>query len=174
MKFFGESKSLNILAEIKEKYRRAVAPYQRKAKNCLTCETQGICCQDAHFVNVHITRLEAAAILKDLQKLDAEKRAAIFERIEKTIKDYDLKETGDTFAQTFACPLFEKGTGCLAHPVKPVPCIQHACYARREDLPPDELQTEVESKIERLNRQAYGQNSTHLPLPVWLMKLEQN
>lgn len=173
MKRLSESEALTRLEKTKSAYRNEIREkYEPKAKNCLTCEVQGNCCVDEHFVNVHVTKLEAVAILKSLQNLDEQKRKKLFEKIEKNVDKYDLKETGDTFAQTFACPLYEQGTGCLVHHVKPVPCIQHACYERKEDLPPDELQTEAELKIERLNSQTYTQNLKPLPLPVWLNKLK--
>ena len=142
--------------------------YEHRAKDCLTCETQGACCLDAHFVNVHITELEAVLIGEELKKLPVEKQKKIYRRIIETIEKYDLTGDGDTFAKTFACPLFEKGTGCLIHAVKPVPCIVHACYERREDLPPDELQAGAEEKIERLNEQTYKKFPRWLPLPVFL------
>jgi hypothetical protein len=65
--------------------------------------------------------------------------------------------------------LFEKGVGCLVHlDGKPVPCIVHACYDRREDLPPDEVQLEAEVKIADLNERTYGRRLPVLPLPVAL------
>jgi hypothetical protein len=170
MKMLSEKQALAKLKKLKTDYQNLVkTDYEYKAKNCLTCETKGACCLDAHFVNVHITRLESVAVGQALKNLSAEKQKEIYERIEKTIEKYDLKSSGDTFAQTFACPLFEQGIGCLIHSTgKPVPCIQHACYERSEDLPPDELQEEAEAQIERLNNQTYGQNPNWLPLPVWL------
>lgn len=175
MKFLSESKALAQLEKVKSDYRSVIQnDYEPKAKNCLMCQTRGACCLDEHFVNVHITRLEAAAIRQKIENLADEKQREIYSRIEKTIEKYDLKNSGDTFAQTFACPLFEKETGCLVHSVKPVPCIQHACYERREDLPPDELQSETEAKIEKLNEQTYGKTAKWLPLPLWLNKLNQS
>lgn len=171
VKVLSEKSALERLDKLKIKYRQEISDnYEAKAKDCLTCETQGACCLDAHFVNVHITKLEAVAMRKVLSELDESKQLEINQRISETIEKYNLKESGDTFTQTFACPLFEKGTGCLVHSVKPVPCIQHACYERREDLPPDELQNEAESKIERLNQQTYS-NSKWLSLPVCLQKI---
>lgn len=173
MKILSESKALKNLEAIKNRYRFEIqTKYEPKAKNCLTCEVQGSCCVDEHFVNVHITKLEAAAILKKIENWDEPKRATIFQKIKTTIEKYDLKDSGDTFSQTYACPLFAKEAGCLIHEIKPVPCIQHACYERREDLPPDELQTETELKIERLNSRAYHQNQPPLSLPVWIHKLK--
>lgn len=172
MKTVSEPIALKQLEKIKSAYRNEIqTQYEPKAKNCLTCEVQGSCCVDEHFVNVHITKLEAVAIIKNLQRFDENKQTEIFTKAEKTVEKYNLKETGDTFSQTFSCPLFEKETGCLVHSVKPVPCIQHACYERREDLPPDELQTETELKIERLNRQTYKQTLSQLPLPLWISRL---
>lgn len=171
MKPLNENEAIRRLDNIKTRYRQNIAEnYEHRAKNCLTCETQGACCLDAHFVNVHITKLEAAAIKKVLYELDEAKQIEINQRITETIEKYDLTDSGDTFAKTFACPLFEKGIGCLVHSVKPVPCIQHACYDFQADLPPDELQTETERKIERLNQQTY-KNSKWLPLPIYLKQI---
>jgi hypothetical protein len=157
VKFLSRKKALERLSELKTAYQSHIKNnYEHKAKNCLTCEVQGVCCTDAHFVNVHITRLEAAAI-------------QVYKRVAETIEKYHLTSDGDTFKQTFACPLFETGTGCLVHSVKPVPCIQHACYDRREDLPPDDLQMAAEHKIEKLNQQTYG-NSKWRPLPIYLQQ----
>ena len=156
MKTLAETKALKKLRNLKTVYKNRISEtYEHRAKSCLTCETKGACCLDEHFVNVHITKLEAVLIKKELQKFPLEKQVEIYKRIENAVEKYDLKSEGDTFKKTFACPLFEKDAGCLIHEVKPVPCIQHACYERREDLPPDELQTEAEEKIERLNEQTY-------------------
>lgn len=172
MKVLSEKEALARLDKIKTAYRTDIKTnYETRAQDCLTCQTKGACCLDAHFVNVHITRLEAVSMHKVLAGLNDTKGAKIKQRITETIEKYDLKDAGDTFQQTFACPLFEPGEGCLVHPVKPAPCIQHACYERLEDLPPDELETEVEQKIERLNQQTYG-NSKWLPLPIWLQRLK--
>jgi Fe-S-cluster containining protein len=169
MKPLSEKQALKKLRAVKDDFRVFVKQnYEHRAKDCETCETQGACCLDAHFVNVHITRLEAVLIDEELRKLSAEKQTKIYRRIAETVEKYDLKAAGDTFQKTFACPLFEKGTGCLVHAVKPVPCIQHACYERREDLPPDELQAETEEKIERLNEQTYKKFPNWLSLPVFL------
>jgi hypothetical protein len=143
--------------------------FEFKAKNCLTCETQGICCTDAHFVNVHITQLEALAIVEKL-KID-ETLESVKARIEQTISEYNLSEIGDTFQQTYSCPLFETGIGCIVHgDCKPVPCVSHACYETEEDLPPQFLQDRIEAKIENLNLETFGENRW-LPLPIWLEKL---
>ena len=170
MKTVSEKQALLKLQRLKTDFQHTIREnYEFKAKSCLTCETKGACCQDAHFVNVHITKLEAAAINQELEKLPIEKQTEIHRRIEKTIEKYDLKSSGDTFAQTFACPLFEKQIGCLVHfGGKPAACIQHACYEKQSDLPPDELQTTVETEIERLNEQTYKTFPRWLPLPVFL------
>ena len=143
--------------------------YEHRAKSCLTCETQGSCCLDAHFVNVHISKLEAVKIRKSLSRLPLRKQQEINARIDESIEKYSLTTEGDTFAQTYACPLFEKGIGCLVHRTgKPVPCIMHACYERADDLPPDELQTRAEEQIEILNSRTYGKSRPLLPLPLAL------
>jgi hypothetical protein len=170
MKMLSETKALKELQKLKATYRSFIKTnYEHKAQDCQTCPTKGACCLDAHFVNVHITKLEAVAIRKTLEILSEEKQREIYERAAETVKKYDLKSSGDTFQKTFACPLFEKGVGCLVHfEGKPAPCISHGCYENKEDLPPEEFQEIVENKIEGLNIRTYGKASSWLPLPVWL------
>lgn len=166
-----EPEALTELRRIKDSYRKFIRDnFESDAEDCGTCPTFGVCCTDAHFVNVHITPLEALAINETLRKkLDAEKLQKIDERIAQTIEKYDLKIEGDTLAQTYACPLFEPKIGCLVHiEAKPAPCIQHACYKRQEDLPPQCLQDTAERKIERLNQELYGDDWRWLPLPIQL------
>ena len=116
MKLLSEQKALARLRTLKSNFQSAIAKdFEHRAKNCLTCETQGACCLDAHFVNVHISRLEAIAIKRTIATFSDERRVAINARIEAAIETYSLTAEGDTFAQTFACPLFEKGIGCLVH-----------------------------------------------------------
>ncbi len=168
MKFLGEQKALDRLKSIKEDLRREVADgYEYRAKSCLTCETKGACCLDAHFVNVHISRIESKAILKFLSTLPDEHQEKLRERIELSIERFGLNTDGDTFSKTYACPMFEKGIGCLIHDAgKPVPCIMHACYENQADLPPDELQSRAEQIIDDLNEDTYGRSLPLLPLPV--------
>lgn len=170
MKTITEPKALSELKKLKTAYRELInVNYEHNAKSCLTCETPGACCLDAHFVNVHITHLEAVAMQKTLEKLGEEKCREIYQRARETVEKYELKTSGDTFAQTFACPLFEKGVGCLVHSdAKPAPCISHACYENKEDLPPETLQEQTEYRIERLNKRTYGNAWSWLPIPIWL------
>lgn len=146
--------------------------YEHAARDCRTCPTAGVCCTDAHFVNVNITRLEAVAIRETLERtprLDGERRRAVYERARAAVERYGLKTSGDTFAQTFSCPLFEQGVGCLVHQrAKPAPCIQHACYDRWEDVPPADAQWQTERRVEQLNAEVYGAAWAWLPLPLWL------
>lgn len=176
MKKLSETKALEELQKLKTAYQSFIKiNYEHKAQNCETCPTKGACCLDAHFVNVHITQLEAVAIRKTLGELSVEKRREVYRRVEECVEKYDLKSAGDTFQKTFACPLFEKDVGCLVHSTgKPAPCISHACYDRQEDLPPNILQTEIENQIEKLNRRTYGGNPTWLLLPVWLDSFSEN
>ena len=170
MKTLSETKALRELQKLKTAYQSLIkTKYEHKAQDCRTCPTKGACCLDAHFVNVHITKLEAVAIRKTLENLSEEKQREIYARAAKTVEKHDLKTSGDTFLTTFACPLFEKGIGCLVHSsAKPAPCIQHACYENKADLPPDQLQENVENQIERLNKRTYGNAFTWLALPIWL------
>ena len=146
--------------------------FEHKAVDCRACPTPGVCCTDAHFVNVHITRLEAVAIRDTLERtprLNPEERRAVYARARETVERYGLSASGDTFAQTYSCPLFVKGTGCLVHRrAKPAPCIQHACYDDWLDVPPQDFQWREERRVEQLNAEVYGAAWAWLPLPVWL------
>jgi hypothetical protein len=161
MKPLSETKAIGVLDEIRSGFREEIRRvYEHRAKPCSVCETPGACCLDAHFVNVRITRLEAVAIRRELEKLSEELRTRAEARIAK-LQD-------ETHAEKYSCPLFEKQFGCLVHETaKPLPCIAHACYERKEDLPPDELLAEREMQIEKLNRRVYGK-TTFLPIPLAL------
>ena len=171
MKPISETIALETLHDLKSDFAARIrSGYEHRAKSCSTCETPGACCLDAHFVNVHITRLEAKAIRTVIDGLPA--RAEIDARIEETISRYELAADGDTFSKTYACPLFEKGTGCLVHERgKPLPCITHACYENKKDLPPDELLSSAESAVEKLNELVYRKPTRWLPLPLAIRKV---
>ena len=146
--------------------------FEHRALDCRVCPTPGVCCTDAHFVNVHITRLEAVAIRDTLAltpRLDEEARRAVYTRARDCVVRYRLGASGDSFAQTFSCPLFAKGTGCLVHQrAKPAPCVQHACYEDWANVPPLDTQWREERRIEQLNTEVYGAAWEWLPIPVWL------
>jgi len=168
MKMLGKSRGVELLAEIREEFRTEVSRYEVRAKDCGTCDTPGVCCLDAHFVNVRISRLEAAAIGRVIGELPVDLRESVRQRVEIAVDMYHLSEGSQ---EKFACPLFEKGIGCLVHQTaKPLPCIQHACYERQEDLPPDDLLEDAEAKVDRLNRQVYRKVSVLMPLPVAVQK----
>ncbi|MFM9905229.1 MAG: hypothetical protein ACKVQJ_11740 [Pyrinomonadaceae bacterium] len=175
MKPISHTQALNRLKTLKDDLRAEISnSYEQNAKSCLTCETQGACCLDAHFVNVHISRLEAVAIEQTLDKFPEEKKALVFARIDETIKRYSLTAEGDTFAQTYACPLFEQGIGCLVHNEgKPLACITHACYENERDLPPGHLLADQEARVEDLNRRTYSRPHPWLPIPLALKKHSQ-
>jgi hypothetical protein len=171
MKLISQQKALELVEKLKGDFKSQIlGGYEHRAKSCLTCEVQGSCCLDAHFVNVHISRLEAVGVRRVLERLPEELRNRIYRRIENTVEKYELKSGGDTYSQTYACPLFAKGTGCLVHNEgKPVPCITHACYTNASDLPPDELQIEQERRIDDLNRKTYGRSEPWLPIPLAIL-----
>lgn len=173
MRRLSENEALARLQRAKTSYQSHLkVNYEPSARDCRTCPTAGVCCTDAHFVNVHITRLEAVAIRQTLARtprlLDEERRA-VYERARLTVARYGLRATGDTYAQTFSCPLYVPRVGCLVHRrAKPAPCIQHACYDEWADLPPIALQWQTEARVEHLNGQVYGAEWAWLPLPLWL------
>ena len=169
----SETKGLSKLAEIRREFAEEVRrSYEHRAKPCSACENPGACCLDEHFVNVRVTRLEESAISNSIDGLPAELREKVLSRAREGVERYGLEKSGEDLG-TYACPLFEKGIGCLVHnSAKPLPCIAHACYERKEDLPPDELLTEREMRIAELNRRVYGKAELSLPIPVAMVQRE--
>src|SRR5438045_3057299 len=101
MKLISETHALDKLAKIKADLKFSTSNYERRAKSCLTCETPGVCCLDAHFVNVHISRLEAVAIRNVLNDLPADVRGRVSRRIDETIAKYALTAKGSTSERTY-------------------------------------------------------------------------
>ena len=163
MKTRSEKRGIEALSEIREEFREKISrDYEFRAKDCESCEVQGSCCTDAHFVNVKISRLDAAAIRRALTDLPEELLERVVARNRSVLEGLDSSES-------YACPLFEPGFGCLVHETaKPLPCINHACYERKEDLPPDELLTKAEEKINRLNTAVYSRDWNWKPIPEWI------
>lgn len=167
MRILSQTTALDQLKALKADLRAEVAAYEHHAQPCATCDTPGACCLDEHFVNVRISRLEAVAIRNVIDRLPAIRRAAVQERIANAASQ--LLKRADDHTPTFACPLYEKSTGCLVHnEAKPVPCIVHACYDRPDDLPPDTLQNAAELTIHRLNHRTYATPTPLTPLPLAL------
>ncbi len=156
IKLISESRGIQRLAEIREEFRSDIATrFEHRAKPCASCDEPGACCLDEHFVNVRVSRLEAAAIRKAVGGLPDELRSRVFDRLEKI----------DVNAEFYACPLYQRGIGCLIHnTAKPLPCIAHACYEQKEDLPPDELLSIREIQIDVLNRRVYGRSEPLVPI----------
>ncbi|MEQ1923979.1 MAG: hypothetical protein ABL952_15845 [Pyrinomonadaceae bacterium] len=169
----SEQNALAKLDTVRSDFRAMIEQqYEHRAKPCAVCETPGACCLDEHFVNVHVSRLEAVAMRSAIADLPIQTQKAIRERTTKTIEKYKLDEAIDTRTATYACPLFEKGTGCLVHDTaKPLPCIMHACYSSEADLPPDELLDEAELAVNKLNARTFGHTTEHLPIPMAIAKL---
>lgn len=168
-----EQLALAQLQRIKTAYQSFIKlNYEHRAEDCATCPTRGVCCTDAHFVNVHITRLEAVAMRETLERtprLNDRERREVYVRARQTVERYALSATRNTFAQTYSCPLYDAQHGCLVHRrAKPTPCIQHACYEDWQDLPPAQLEARTEHRVEKLNREVYGTAWAWLPTPLWL------
>ena len=171
MKLISETSGLAKLAESRREFAAKIREgFEHRARPCSACETPGACCLDEHFVNVRVTRLEAKAIGDRLAELPFHLREKVSLRAGEEIERHRFDETTDDATRTYACPLFEKGVGCLVHDTaKPLPCIAHACYDRKEDLPPDELLTEREIEIAELNRKVYGKAEPPLPIPLIIL-----
>lgn len=177
MRKLSEAEGLARLQRRKSAFQSHVkTTYEPLARDCRICPTPGVCCTDAHFVNVHITRLEAVAIRRTLERtprLNDRDVSSVYSRARAAVVKYRLVSNWDSFSQTYSCPLFEPGIGCLVHRrAKPAPCIQHACYDRWEDVPPLGLQWREERRIEQLNHEVYGWAWAWLPIPVWLTLID--
>ena len=173
MRKLSEAEALARLQQSKAAFQTHVKlNFEHRAVDCRACPTPGACCTDAHFVNVNITRLEAVAIRETIRRtprLTEDERRAVYSRARAAVARYGLTASGDTFARTFACPLFVRGVGCLVHRrAKPAPCIQHACYKDWADVPPLSSQWREERRVEQLNAGVYGAAWAWLPLPLWL------
>jgi hypothetical protein len=174
----SEEQALAELQRLKTSYQTRIRrDYEHAAEDCAQCPTRGVCCTDAHFVNVHITRLEAVHIRETLERtprLTEDEKREVFTRARDAVRRYHLSASGDTFEQTFSCPLYLPRLGCLVHRrAKPAPCIQHACYEKWEDLPPQSLQARVEHRVEKLNEEVYGREWAWLSLPLWLSLIDE-
>jgi len=168
----SEGRALDVLQDLRDDFRQSISDnYEFRAKSCSSCDTPGACCLDAHFVNVRISRLEAVAIRRALHRLDKTRGERVYARIDNAIRRFGLD--GSEATRTYPCPLYDSGVGCLVHDTaKPLPCIQHACYENKEDLPPDDLLEASELAIDALNRRVYGNQQTILPLPVAVRKAD--
>lgn len=173
MRRISRRNALERLARLRENFRAHVSKtFERKARSCDTCTTQGVCCLDEHFVNVQISKLEAEAISAVLDMLPSPQKEGVLARVEDAFKRYGLESNPDA---TYSCPLYDATKGCIVHiEAKPFPCISHACYERREDLPPDHLLTEQEGLIEGLNLRTYGRREPWLPIPLAIRRSRSN
>ncbi|MBX3287989.1 MAG: hypothetical protein KF855_01470 [Acidobacteria bacterium] len=174
MRTFSETTALGKLNVAVKRLSLEIADgFEHNALDCSVCDDRGKCCRDEHFVNVRITRLEAAAIRKVIDELPAWKAQAVQERIERAVVRYGLEEAEDDTAG-YACPLLDDDARCLVHgKAKPMPCVMHACYEKESDLPPPELLDLHESSVGRLNRKVYGSDMLPLPIPLALSRRRQ-
>lgn len=171
-------RALVQLRRLKDRFSAYIASrYASKAKDCGACSTP--CCADAEFVNVNITRLEGEAIMRTLRlspRVTPERRERVLADARRAVEIYGLDRATDTFETTYACPLYEPGTGCLVHyKAKPAPCTQHGCYDDWRDLP-DELELlRTERRVAHLNRAVYaGEDESFWgfrTIPAWIAAL---
>src|SRR3954454_10341779 len=71
--------------------------YEHRALDCRVCPTPGACCTDAHFVHVHITRLEASPsrdTLARTPRLSEDERRAVYVRAHEAVGRYGLSPNG--------------------------------------------------------------------------------
>jgi hypothetical protein len=168
MKMLSETAALEKVGRLKDEFRALVASvYEPKAKPCSSCGSPGACCLDAHFVNVRISRLEAVAIARAIESFGPDRLLDIYRRINDVVRRFGLDGHDEVSTKTYACPLYESGVGCLVHDTaKPLPCIHHACYENKEDLPPEELLESADLAVDSLNKKVYGRSLPLLPLPI--------
>src|SRR5690606_8150459 len=112
MRIRSETASMKHLAFIREKFRLDIQVYERNALPCETCRTPGACCKDEHFVNVIVSRLEAAAIRRAVSELPVDQQAQV---LLKAATAAAKLEQDPSPSATYACPLYEAAAGCLVH-----------------------------------------------------------
>jgi len=173
MKTLSVSRAVHLLREVRERFREnIVSKYEFRAKNCGNCENRGICCTDEHFVNVHVTRLEALAIKRAVDTFSGEDRRKVLRKAEVESARFDSKRETDTFHITYSCPLYDPKAGCLVHrTAKPLPCINHACYEQKADLPPDEILEGALREVTALNSRVFGNAWGIQPIPLWISEM---
>ncbi|MBX3243265.1 MAG: hypothetical protein KF685_02210 [Acidobacteria bacterium] len=168
MRTLSETKAIEKLGSAVQKLSREIIDgFEHNALDCAVCDDRGRCCRDEHFVNVRITRLEAAAIRKVIDELPPWKSQALQQRIEQAVVRYELEGNDDALG--YACPLLDDNARCLVHgKAKPMPCVMHACYENENDLPPEEMLAEHEVSVGQLNKKVYGSDMLPLPIPLAL------
>ena len=176
MKTLTLKNAIRRLRSIREDFRRLIENgYETNAKECETCEAQGSCCTDGHFVNVRVTRLEAAAIEEALTELPRATAVKVIGKARKIPSRISERQAERQDAYFYSCPLFEPGIGCLVHKTsKPLPCINHACYEKKEDLPPSALLEDAEAKVSLLNQRVYRNSWSVLPIPSWISRSDES
>jgi hypothetical protein len=173
----SRDEALVRLKRLKDRFSAHIAKrFAWKAKDCSTCSTP--CCADAEFVNVNITRLEGEAIMRTLRlspRIPPERRERILRDAREAVRRYGLDAATDTFSTTYACPLYEPGTGCLVHyKAKPAPCTQHGCYENWQDLPDEIELRRTERRVADLNHVFYQEDESFWgfrTIPAWIAKL---
>lgn len=167
MKIISETTGIERLGNSVSGLANEVAEgYEHRALDCARCDDRGKCCRDEHFVNVRVTRLEAAAIKKVVDELPTRQKDEVYKRAERAIETYQL-DKADNIIRGYACPLLDKDARCLVHgKAKPMPCVLHACYEDPNDLPPASMITQHEMIVARLNRIVYGGDNLPLPIPL--------
>src|ERR671935_2854022 len=94
MKRLSEAEALARLRRGKAAFQTHVKlNFEHRARDCRACPTPGVCCTDAHFVNVHITRLEAVAVRETIRRtprLAEDERRAVYRRARAAVGRYGL------------------------------------------------------------------------------------
>ncbi len=170
----SKREALVRLRRMKQAFSRYIGKnFGHLAADCAVCPTP--CCADAQFVNINITQIEAEAMIETLRESPRhgeDKLREVVARAEAAIAHFGLTETGDTFEKTYACPLYERGVGCLVHwKAKPAPCIQHGCYEHWEDLPETGTMHRIEAQVEQLDEAVHERPARWMTIPVWLTKV---
>lgn len=174
MKFLSETSGVDIINEARRLLRDAVSVYEQEAKDCQTCETRGLCCTDAHFVNVRISPLETKAIINHIEGLSDRLKTRIRMRLNESIESLEEEMKPEAESVFYSCPLFDREVGCSVHEVKPGACIHHACYENKSDLPPAMILDEYEEVVELANKRVYGKHRVSLPIPIAIRELAED
>src|ERR1051325_11766618 len=103
-----EAEALARLQRVKSSYQTHIKlNYEHAATDCRACPVRGVCCTDAHFVNVHITRLEAVALRETLRRsprLTFDGARAVYIRAREAVERYGFRAPGGALPPTLPRP----------------------------------------------------------------------
>ncbi|MEW6741356.1 MAG: pseudouridine synthase [Planctomycetota bacterium] len=141
---------------------------QRTVRSCTGC---GLCCTET-FNTVRILPVEAACIVRYLERLTEARRAELVERLRATVRRYRLRVGARP--KRYTCSFLEKDLTCaLPFDVKPVACLAfNPQTPDRCDMDSSRYEEAYEPLALRNAREQRSRRRSAIPLAV-LLELDQ-